>query len=32
MYHTIFVPLDGLKRAEWILPYVEKLAPEYRPI
>jgi nucleotide-binding universal stress UspA family protein len=26
MYHTILVPLDGSKRAERILPYVEKLA------
>lgn len=26
MYNTILVPLDGSKRAERILPYVEKLA------
>jgi len=26
MYHTILVPLDGSKRAERILPYVEELA------
>lgn len=26
MYNTILVPLDGSKRAEEILPYVEKLA------
>lgn len=26
MYHTILVPLDGSKRAEKILPYVETLA------
>lgn len=26
MYHTMLVPLNGFKRAEAILPYVEELA------
>jgi nucleotide-binding universal stress UspA family protein len=30
MVHTILVPLDGSKRAEKILPYVEDLAQCYR--
>lgn len=29
MYNTILVPLDGSKRAEAILPHVEKLARRY---
>lgn len=29
MYKTILVPLDGSKRAEAILPHVEKLAVKY---
>jgi nucleotide-binding universal stress UspA family protein len=29
MYKTILVPLDGSKRAERILPHVEKLAAHY---
>jgi len=30
MYKTILVPLDGSKRAERILPHVERLATHYR--
>ena len=30
MYHKIFVPLDGSKRAEKILPHVEELASRYK--
>jgi len=29
MYKTILVPLDGSKRAEFILPHVEELAQRY---
>jgi len=30
MYHKILVPLDGLKRADRILPHVEGLARLYQ--
>jgi nucleotide-binding universal stress UspA family protein len=30
MYNTILVPLDGSKRAETILPYVENMAQRYQ--
>ena len=30
MYKTILVPLDGSRRAESILPHVEKLALEFK--
>jgi nucleotide-binding universal stress UspA family protein len=30
MYHSILVPLDGSKRAEVILPYVEDMALRYQ--
>jgi nucleotide-binding universal stress UspA family protein len=30
MYHSILVPLDGSKRAEAILPYVEDMALRYQ--
>ena len=30
MYHKILVPLDGSKRAEKILPHVEKMAKRYK--